>query len=104
MTLVTKGILGYSSSPASALHSCAAASVAKPHQLVGSLHPLKRYLARLLRVPTADSAVALAFGSYPAVEVLNMPTLAQNVSSSSFMNSRPLSLCSRKMISVGKLA
>ena len=77
MTRVPSGILGHCSKPASARWCCAAASTARPHHVVGKQHPDNRYLALRFSMPTADSAEALAFGSYPAVKVVCMPCSAQ---------------------------
>ena len=73
MALVPKGSVGTGECPASAQYSCAAASTAMPHHLVGIRVPIKRYLARRFSWPTADSAEPLLLGSYPWVVVCMMP-------------------------------
>ena len=69
ITRVPKGILGYSSSPASALHNCGEANAATPHQVVAKRLPPSKYRSLRLITPT-EFSTGLLLGSYPAVVVL----------------------------------
>ena len=72
ITLVPKGILGNSYSPAWHLLKCAAARTAIPHHVVGRRAPASKKRAPRFSAPTVVSA-GLPFGSYPQVVVLRMP-------------------------------
>ena len=70
MPLVPNGIRGCCPTPRSARSSWAAAKIPIPQNRVGSRLPISKYRHRRFNMPTPNSAVAFALGSWPCVEVL----------------------------------